>query len=66
MMLTPLQQRIVEENMGLVAKVIKDKVHGLSQPGHLPTKTCTRLVASACVKQLRPTKVDASPPMHID
>jgi len=33
MMLTPLQQRIVEENMGLVAKVIKDKVHGLGQPG---------------------------------
>ncbi len=27
------QQRIVEENMGLVGKVIKDKVHGLGQPG---------------------------------
>ena len=31
--MTPLQQRIVEENMGLVGKVIKDKVHGLGQPG---------------------------------
>lgn len=27
------QQRIVEANMGLVGKVIKDKVHGLGQPG---------------------------------
>ena len=33
MTLTPLQQRIVEENMGLVGKVIKDKVHGLGQAG---------------------------------
>ena len=31
--MTPEQQRIVEENMGLVGKVIKDKVHGLGQPG---------------------------------
>ena len=31
--MTPKQQRIVEENMGLVGKVIKDKVHGLGQPG---------------------------------
>ena len=27
------QQRIVEEHRGLVGKVIKDKVHGLGQPG---------------------------------
>ena len=33
MTLTPEQMRIVEENMGLVGKVIKDKVHGLGQPG---------------------------------
>ena len=33
MVLTPKQQRIVEENMGLVGKVIKDKVHGIGQQG---------------------------------
>lgn len=32
MTLTPEQAQIVEENMGLVGKVIKDKVHGLGQP----------------------------------
>ena len=31
MKLTPRQQCVVEENMGLVGKVIKDKVHGLGQ-----------------------------------
>ena len=31
MRLTCEQQTIVEENMGLVGKVIKDKVHGLGQ-----------------------------------
>ena len=31
MTLTHEQQRLVEENMGLVGKVIKDKVHGLDQ-----------------------------------
>ena len=31
MKLTPEQQRVVEENMGLVGKVIKDKVHGIGQ-----------------------------------
>lgn len=31
MSLTQDQQRLVEENMGLVGKVIKDKVHGLDQ-----------------------------------
>lgn len=31
MKLTPEQQRVVEENMGLVGKVIKDKIHGLDQ-----------------------------------
>lgn len=34
MMLTPEQQKTVENNMGLVGKVIKDKVHGLGQAGH--------------------------------
>lgn len=31
--MTVQQRRIVEENMGLVGKVIRDKVHGLGQPG---------------------------------
>ena len=31
MKLTLEQQRVVEENMGLVGKVIKDKIHGLDQ-----------------------------------
>ena len=30
MKLTEQQQKLVEENMGLVGKVIKDKVHGLN------------------------------------
>lgn len=33
MALTPKQAQVVEENMGLVGKVIKEKVHGLGQPG---------------------------------
>ena len=31
--MTQEQQYLVERNMGLVGKVIKDKVHGLGQPG---------------------------------
>lgn len=33
MALTPMQMQVVEKNMGLVGKVIKEKVHGLGQPG---------------------------------
>ena len=33
MTLTVIQQRKVEENMGLVHQVIKDKVHGYNQWG---------------------------------
>ena len=33
MKLTSEQMQVVEENMGLVGKVIKDKVHGLGQTG---------------------------------
>ena len=33
MTLTEKQQKLVEENMGLVGKVIKDKVHGTNQIG---------------------------------
>lgn len=35
MMLNEMQQKMVEENLGLVGKVIKDRVHGLGQPGFL-------------------------------
>ena len=31
--MTNEQRKIVEDNMGLVGKVIKDKVHGIGQPG---------------------------------
>lgn len=31
--MTPEQQKIVEANMGLVGKVIKEKVRRLGQPG---------------------------------
>ncbi len=34
MILTPEQQKTVENNMGLVGKVIKDKVHGLGHAGN--------------------------------
>lgn len=33
MELTPWQKQVVEDNMGLVGKVIKDKVRGIGQPG---------------------------------
>lgn len=33
MRLTESQKQLVEENMGLIGKVIKDRVHGLGQPG---------------------------------
>ena len=33
MKLSPDRQRIVEENLGLVGKVIRDKVHGINQMG---------------------------------
>lgn len=33
MELTPVQKQVVEDNMGLVGKVIKDKVRQLGQPG---------------------------------
>ena len=31
--MTNEQRKLVEDNMGLVGKVIKDKVHGIGQPG---------------------------------
>lgn len=37
MKLNEAQQRIVSENMGLVGKVIKDKVHGVNQLASIPT-----------------------------
>ena len=44
--MTPEQHKIVEENMGLVGKVIKDKVHGLGQPG---TSSYDDLFQTGCI-----------------
>ena len=44
--MTPKQQKMVEENMGLVGKVIKDKVHGLGQPG---TPSYDDLFQTGCI-----------------
>ena len=44
------QQRIIEENMGLVGKVIKAKVHGVGQAGMLG---CDDLFQIAFLHQLR-------------
>ena len=50
MRLNERQQRIIEENMGLVGKVIKDKVHGLGQAGML---SCDDLSQITFLHQLR-------------
>ena len=44
--MTPEQQKIVEANMGLVGKVIKEKVRRLGQPG---TPSYEDLVQTGCV-----------------
>ena len=44
--MTPEQQKIVETNMGLVGKVIKEKVHRLGQPG---TPSYEDLFQTGCV-----------------
>lgn len=46
MKLTPEQQRVVEENMGLVGKVIKDKIHGFD---HSSTYTFDDLFQIGCI-----------------
>lgn len=57
-MLKPLtneQQIKVEENMGLVGKVIQDCVHTLGAAASMTMTTCSRLDALAYVKPPRRT-----------
>ena len=55
MTLTPEQMRIVEENMGLVRKVIKDKVRGIGQPG---TPEYNDLVQTGCIGLIKAVATD--------
>ena len=57
MRLTYEQQTIVEENMGLVGKVIKDKVHGLGQDTAFCYDDLFKSDASAYVRLQLQTKV---------
>lgn len=50
MKLNEQQRQIVAENMGLVGKVIKDRVHSPNQLGIYTYDDIFRLAASACVR----------------
>jgi hypothetical protein len=63
MKLSKTSKAIVSENMGLVGKVIKDKVHGASSLGYIPTMTSFRSAVSDCVRRRIPTRAAAFPPM---
>ena len=66
MRLTPEQQRVVEENMGLVVKVIQDKVHDLHQDSCFRLKICGRSVPSDFVKLQQLIRAGVSLPMPTD
>ena len=66
MTLTPEQQRVVEQNMGLVGKVIQDKVHGLGRGLPLRMRISFRLAVSVCAKQQPQIKAAASLLMPTD
>ena len=53
--MTQDQQRIVEENMGLVGKVIKDKVRQLGQPG---TPSYDDLFQTGCIGLIKAVMTD--------
>ncbi len=53
--MTPEQQRVVEENMGLVGKVIKDKVRQLGQPG---TPSYDDLFQTGCIGLIKAAMSD--------
>ena len=53
--MTQEQQRIVEENMGLVGKVIKDKVRQLGQPG---TPSYDDLFQTGCIGLIKAAMSD--------
>ena len=77
MTLTQPQQRKVEQNLGLVGKVIKDKVHNPGQNSmllalpadaalcqHVVTMTSIRSAALASARRHTAIKADASLRMH--
>ena len=66
MVLTPKQQRIVEENMGLVGKVIKDKVHGIGQQGVFTYEELFQIGCLAYVRRRLQIRAAASLPMPTD
>lgn len=53
--MTQEQQRIIEENMGLVGKVIKDKVRQLGQPG---TPSYDDLFQTGCIGLIKAVMTD--------
>lgn len=55
MILTSEQMRVIEENMGLVGKVIKDKVRGIGQPG---TPEYNDLFQTGCVGLIKAVATD--------
>lgn len=55
MTLTPMQKQLVEENMGLVGKVIKDKVRQLGQPG---TPSYDDLFQTGCIGLIKAAMTD--------
>lgn len=55
MTLTPEQMQVVEENMGLVGKVIKDKVRQLGQPG---TPCYDDLFQTGCIGLIKAVMTD--------
>lgn len=55
MELTPEQKQVVEENMGLVGKVIKDKVRQLGQPG---TPSYDDLFQTGCIGLIKAVVTD--------
>lgn len=64
MTLTQPQQRKVEQNLGLVGKVIKDKVHNPGQTVSTVTMTSIRSAALAFARRHTAIKADASLRMH--
>ena len=55
MELTPVQKQVVENNMGLVGKVIKDKVRQLGQPG---TPSYDDLFQTGCMGLIKAAMTD--------
>lgn len=56
MKLTREQQIKAEENLGLVYKVLENKLKGSPRWGAIPERICSRWGASACASRLLPTR----------